>query len=27
VDCFLFAKNIRETAPYQHQVAFDVIIH
>ena len=26
VDCFLFVKNIRETAPYQHQVAFDVKI-
>lgn len=27
VDQFLFAKNIRETAPYQYQAAFDVKIH
>jgi len=27
VDQFLFAKNIKETAPYQYQVAFDVLIH
>ena len=26
VNCFLSVKNIRETAPYQHQVAFDVKI-
>lgn len=27
VDKFLFAKKIRETAPYQYQVAFDFKIH
>jgi tRNA G37 N-methylase Trm5 len=27
VDRFLFVKNIRETAPFQYQIAFDVIIH
>jgi tRNA (guanine37-N1)-methyltransferase len=27
VDRFLFVKKIRETAPFQHQVAFDVTIH
>jgi tRNA (guanine37-N1)-methyltransferase len=27
VDSFLFVKKIRETAPYQYQVAFDVLIH
>jgi tRNA (guanine37-N1)-methyltransferase len=27
VDRFLFVKNIRETAPFQHHVAFDAIIH
>lgn len=27
VDKFLFIKNVRETAPYQHQVVFDVKIN
>lgn len=27
VDSFRFVKKIRETAPYQYQVAFDVLIH